>query len=197
MDAAVAEEQFHLVRQRVGHRHVAAMLPERFGALVGLVVQHDEIAAALELELQLPVVFVDVGLVERGIREEAHQPRHGRLDEVDAGRFQRLHEAAGEADRDAVPVPEFPAHAGDEAQRPRIGERFAVEVGEQGRGGLVVADVVAAVDVAVAGAVLQRNAPLPARAARRRARVRRRAAPADAQGTASARLQGSHWHQSS
>ena len=45
-------------------------------------------------------------------------------------------------------------------------------------------NVAAAIDVAVAGAVLQRDAPLPARRARRRARVRRRAARRVSHGTA-------------
>ena len=39
---------------------------------------------------------------------------------------------------------------------------LAVEIGEQRRGGFVVADEAAAIHIAVADAMLQRNAPLPA-----------------------------------
>ena len=72
-----------------------------------------------------------------------------------------------------VAVPGLAAAPGREAQRTRVGQRLAVEARQQLRGRFVVADEVAAVDVAVAHAVLQRNAPLPAGLARRGARVRR------------------------
>ncbi len=52
----------------------------------------------------------------------------------------------------------------------------AIEIGGQCGGSLVVSQVRARVDVAIAGAMLQWNAPLPARGARRRACVRRRGA---------------------
>jgi hypothetical protein len=55
----------------------------------------------------------------------------------------------------------------------RIRQRLAVQVRQQGRGGFVVADVPARIHVAVAGAVLQRNAPLPAGRARGGARIGR------------------------
>ena len=107
------------------------------------------------------------------VDQVVEQRRDRDLDQVDAGRFERLEESAREADGDAVAIPRLAAPAGREPQRPRIGQRLAVEPRQQLRGGLVVADEVAAVDVAVADAVLQRNAPLPARLARRGARVGR------------------------
>src|SRR5688500_19772499 len=48
-----------------------------------------------------------------------------------------LHETRGEAKGDAVPFPEERSAAGGETQGTRVGERLAVEIGEQGRGGLV------------------------------------------------------------
>src|SRR5690606_10662842 len=91
---------------------------------------------------------------------------------MDAGRLERLHETARQAERHAVLVPELLAVSGRETKESRLGERLAVQIREQRRGGLVVADELAAVHVAVADAMLQRNAPLPSGAARGRARVR-------------------------
>src|SRR3546814_10199400 len=59
-----------------------------------------------------------------------------------------------------------------EAQRPRIAHRGAVEPREQGRRRLVVGDVRARIDIAVAGAMLERDAPLPPRRLRGRSRQR-------------------------
>ena len=44
--------------------------------------------------------------------------------------------------------------------------RAAIEVGHERGRGLVVADVSARIHVAISGAMLQRNSPLPSRAAR-------------------------------
>ena len=136
-------------------------------------------------------------LVEAGRREVRQQVRDAHLHQVDAGGLQRLEEAAGQADRDDVPVPRLLAPPGLEAQRARLGQRRAVEVAQQDRGGLVLAHVLAGEHVAVADAVLQRDAPLPAGLARGRARVRRAAPAPSAQGTATARSHGSQCDQSS
>src|SRR5207248_4809906 len=68
--------------------------------------------------------------------------------------------------------PKLAAVAAGELEHARLGERFPVHIGEEGRRGLVIADEIARIDVAVADAVLERNAPLPARLARGRTRVR-------------------------
>ena len=62
------------------------------------------------------------------VGEQAQQSLDARLDQVDAGRLQWLHEAAGEPQGDDVPVPQLPAHAGGVAQRARIGERTTGEM---------------------------------------------------------------------
>jgi hypothetical protein len=136
-------------------------------------VEDQEVPYPVHLEVRMRVELVDVGLLEARVREERGQPRDRRLDQVDAGRLQRLHEARRQPQRDHVAVPGPAALAGDEAQHPRLGQRLAVEVGQQGRGGLVLADVRAAEHVAVADPVLQRDPPLPAGVARGRAGVGR------------------------
>ena len=55
--------------------------------------------------LHLPVVFVALDRVEALVGEQREQPRDAGLDQVDAGRFQRLDEAARQAERDDVAVP--------------------------------------------------------------------------------------------
>src|SRR5215467_1971095 len=81
---------------------------------------------------------------------------------MDTGGLERLHEAGGQPDRDAVPQPHPPAPPGYEAQRPRVGQRPAIEVAEQRVACFLVTEVRARIHVAVADAMLQRNAPLPA-----------------------------------
>src|SRR4051812_14377812 len=90
---------------------------------------------------------------------------------MDAGRFQRLHEPRSEPKRDDIVRPESLAAPAGEADRPRIGERLAIEVGKQDRGRLVVREELAAIDVAVAGAMLERNPPLPPGLSRHRLRI--------------------------
>ena len=48
--------------------------------------------------LRLLVVALAERRRDAAEREQLHQPRHGDLDQVDAGRFERLDEAAGQAD---------------------------------------------------------------------------------------------------
>ena len=64
------------------------------------------------------------------------------------------------------------------AQHTRLGERSTIDVPKQCSSGRVIADVAAAVNVAVAYPMLQRNTPLPAGGAGRRCRVRREIARA-------------------
>ena len=92
---------------------VRAVLPE-FGivALRGLVVEDDEVADVLEQSLHPPVVLVALDRVEALVGEQASGSADAALDEVDAGRFQRLDEAARKAERDDVAVPGELAPAG-------------------------------------------------------------------------------------
>ena len=125
----------------------------------------------LDLVVGLPVVFVDVRLADAVPRKHLHEPHDAALDQVDAGRFQRLDEAARKADGNAVAVPGLAALARPELDDARLGEHLAFDVGQQALFGRVVGEVAAAVHHAVADAMLQRDAPLPAGIARDRARV--------------------------
>src|SRR3954471_18968466 len=93
---------------------------------------------------------------------------------MDAGGLERLNEPRAQAESDAVAVPELDATARHETDEARFGQRLAVlGHAEQVLPRFLVADVLARVDVAGADTVLQRNAPVPARAARDRGGVRR------------------------
>src|SRR5690606_2295824 len=102
------------------------------------------------------------GTVEIAARKMREQTGDTVLDQMDARRFEGFEEARGKAQRDDIAAPGPAAHSRPETQRPRFGERPAFDVGEQHRGRLVLADEVAAKDVAVSRAVLERDAPLPA-----------------------------------
>ena len=132
----------------------------------------DEVADALELRRRLRVVARAERFEFAAEREHLDQPRHADLDEVDAGALERLEESAGEAQRDDVLVPGLAAPPGDVADQPRLEQRRTLEIREQFGARGLLGDVRAAIHQAVADAVLQRNAPLPAGAARHGARVR-------------------------
>ena len=69
---------------------------------------------------RLAIEFVDRRLVGRSVGEQPHEPDRGRLDEMDAGRFQRLEEAGGKAERDAIAVPHLAPLAAREAKPVRV-----------------------------------------------------------------------------
>src|SRR6187431_2399733 len=172
-EAAVAAVQVDLVLQRGRHFHRAAVLPERrVVALRGLVVQDDKVTRALVLDTRLRVDLVDVGLIEVGTREQRHQPRDRRLDQVDVGGLDRLEEPGRQTQGDAVAVPYALASARHEGDVPRFVQRLAVQISHQDRNGVLLAHEATGVDVAIADAMLQRDAPLPAGAVRRGARQR-------------------------
>jgi hypothetical protein len=95
----------------------------------------------------------------------------GDLDQIDAGRFERFEEAAGEPQRNAIALPRPGPAAGLEAQQARLVERGRVEVREELGRGVFFADELAREHIAVAGPVLERDAPLPAGGSDGRARV--------------------------
>jgi len=133
-DAPGAAKDVDLVRQAVRRFERPAIVPEvGVVALRRAIMQHQEVAdidVFLHREL---VVTVDLHLVEAARRKPGHQSRDAGLDQVDAGGFKRLEESAGKADRDHVLYPGFPAMAGEETERARVGQRLSIEVREQGR----------------------------------------------------------------
>ena len=164
--------QFHFVRQRVRNGHLRAMLPElRILTLIKFVVQDDEVADAFVLKAALPVVLLNVHRVEALIREVVDESGNLRLHQMNGSRLQGFHETAGQTDRHHIAVPALLAQSRYELEAPWLGQRLAVQIGQQGRGRFVVADKLTAVDVAIANAVLQGNTPLPAGPVRRGAGV--------------------------
>src|SRR3954454_20347071 len=69
-NAAVRAPQVDLAPERRRQLHGPAIFPERAGTLVRPIMEHDEIADALPLEIALAVEFVDRRLVRRGVREQ-------------------------------------------------------------------------------------------------------------------------------
>src|SRR3954454_2514778 len=91
---------------------------------------------------------------------------------MDARRFQRLEESGGEPQRNDVLYPRLAAVTGLEPKRPRVGQRQPIKIGEQRGSCLIVGNVGTRIDIAIANPVLEGDAPLPARRARRRSRKR-------------------------
>src|SRR3546814_6029359 len=81
---------------------------------------------------------------------------------MDRVRFQLLHEAARQADGDAIAIPLPPPYPGGEAQEIGLGQRVALDIAEQPIERRVALQIAAAIDEPIAGAVLERDAPLPA-----------------------------------
>lgn len=167
-DEPLGAEQLDLRRERVGNRHRCPVAPIGGVAAFGrLEMQDDEVADTLPLEVALPVELGGDGGVGSARWQHLEQPRYAGLHQMDARRSERLHEAAGQAKRDDIAVPHPAPLAADEAQPVRFRLRGSVEIGKQGRDGLVVRYMVRRIDITIADPVLQRDTPLPTRVARR------------------------------
>src|SRR3546814_8234270 len=83
------------------------------GALVGVIVEDDEVADAFVIEANPAVIGVDIGGVEIAVREMCQQPGDAVLDQVDAGRFDRFEEARGESQRDDIAAPRSEEHTSE------------------------------------------------------------------------------------
>ena len=155
-------EQAHAIGQSIRNIEIPAVTPERCVLPVRqFVMQNDEVPDVLDLELAVLVVLIDIRLLDSFVREQLHQPNHALLNQVDAGGLQRFDEAAGQTQRDDVPVPVLQAPAGYEFQQARFPQVSPDDVLQQMIPGLVFAHVLAAENQAVAHAMLQWNAPLP------------------------------------
>ena len=124
-----------VLAQGVWDRHVRAVAPQlAVAAPIEVVVQDQEIAHALQLAIGNAVVIIAHGRIEIPVRKHGEQPQDAGLDEMQAGRFQRFEESAREADGHDVAVPAQFAAPGHESQRAWLGQRLAVEIGQQRRG---------------------------------------------------------------
>ena len=80
---------------------------------------------------------------------------------MNRSRFERLDETTGQADRHHIAIPASAAHAGDKLDLARVGQGLAIQISKQRRCGLIFADEFAGEHMAIANAMLQRDAPLP------------------------------------
>ena len=115
---------------------------------------------------------------------------------MDAGRFQRLEEARGKAERYAVAIPHLAPLSAREAQTVRVSQLLSVKVREEQLLSGIVVDVLARIDEAIAGAMLESECATATRARARWPSVRNQRI-GRAHGTAIARSHGSQWLQSS
>ena len=135
--------------------------------------QDDEVAHFLVNLRHAPVVVPDQHLVEIGVREQFEQHFRAFLDQIDAGRLDRLQKAGCEADRNAVLDPEISPPADAHAQQPRLRlVRVLLRVQREFARGGVIGNEAAGINVARTHAMAQRNAPDPAGAERGGPRVR-------------------------
>src|SRR3546814_7226557 len=97
--------------------------------------------------------------------------------------------AARQADGDAIAIPLPPPYPGGEAQEIGLGQRVALDIAEQPIERRVALQIAAAIDEPIAGAVLERDAPLPACVMRHHPRIGGRRSNVDRKST---RLNSSH-----
>jgi hypothetical protein len=100
------------------------MLPHRFRpAGRTVIVQNQEVAYRLDVRGENTVELFDgFGVTVTG-RKERQKFGNATLDQMNAGRFQRLEEAARQADGDHVLVPGLAPPSGEKADQPRFGQR--------------------------------------------------------------------------
>ena len=162
-DLAIQAEQVRLFGQGFGYGHVAAIIPERAViAAGGIIVQDQKIADAGIFFAGQAVECIFLRLCDTIEREQRDELVYTRIDQVDRRRFQWFHKTCGKAQSDDVFIPElFPASR-REPQIVGIGPGLASDVPQQNRQGLVIRHKLAAIDMAIAVAMLQRHLPLPA-----------------------------------
>ncbi|PAV67798.1 hypothetical protein WR25_02668 [Diploscapter pachys] len=162
-EATLFTEQGNFCLQCVRNVHAAHVAPKSgVAALRQVIVQDDEIAHADIGGVHHAIIGVALNRGDRPTREQGHQLGDALLDQVDAGRFERLQKAAGKPQRDHVLLPLAGAAAGGEAQQAGRIEGRAVEVCEQEPLRLAIVGEAAGVDIAVSGAMLEGDPPLPA-----------------------------------
>src|SRR3546814_6981403 len=126
------------------------MTPERAVAAIGdLVVEDEEIADLDHILHLLLVILGDVAFAHPSPRQHTDETQHRPLDQVDRGRFQRLHETRRQADGDAVAIPLVPPRARGEAQDIGLGQRLALDIAEHPVERRVLVQIAAAIDDAV------------------------------------------------
>ena len=91
--AARLTEKLDPMMQRFRDLHGAELVPEGFAdAAIRMVMEDDEVAEPLHFERRARIVALARELADFPSGQQLQQPVHRRLNEVDAGRFQRLDE---------------------------------------------------------------------------------------------------------
>ena len=108
------------------------MIPQWFAVPpVGDVVQDQKIADAFVEGIGDSIEFARQAFVDAAGFRRGQQPQHvldSLLDEEQAGRLQRLEEAACEADADAVALPRFGTPAGSKTQKPGLVQSSPIQL---------------------------------------------------------------------
>src|SRR5260221_7363470 len=150
-------EELDLLGQGLRDRHLGNSAPKVAVLPIGrLIVKNDEIA---DLQHILPLLIIDlddVALTDSRHWKHPDQPEHGALDQMNAGRFQRLHKAARQADRDAVADPLPWPHSRLETKEIGFRAWRTLDVAEQALQRRVVFEVRAAINDTIPRPVLQR-----------------------------------------
>src|SRR5258708_16303007 len=135
--------------------------------------QHEKIGDALILHIVEAVEFIYERWVcnRCGLWHEIDEIGDGGLDQIDAGGFKRLEKTAGKPDRHAIATPGLFASARRKPQQTRLrlrsgarsgaARRARAQCGHEFISGVVLIDEATREDLAVAGAMLQRNPPHP------------------------------------
>ena len=124
--------------------------------------QDQEIADAIGFRIGDAVEFGNRRGIEIAVRKQADELGDIGLNEVNRSRFKRFEKAAGQANRDDIAVPVLFAAASAKAHEAWIAQRCAIEArGQEGRCCVILHEL-AGIDITIADAVLQRDAPLPA-----------------------------------
>src|SRR6185437_7068318 len=156
-------EQVPLIGQRFRQVYRAAIAPERrILPLRGGVMQNEKIAHALVFEGGQAIVFGADDRIEIAVGKVREQSGEACLNEMNAGRLERLEEAGRQSERQTVADPYPIAAPRLEAQEPGSRALRAFEARGKSRAGLVVGKMRARINVAVANSMLQRDPPLPA-----------------------------------
>lgn len=93
---AICPEMVDLELQRVGNIHRRAIAPQlAVVALRQLIVQHNKIADAFKFCGRDMIIFVDNKRPEILVGKQRQQLRYARLNQMQAGRFERFHMFVG------------------------------------------------------------------------------------------------------
>ena len=123
----------------IGNLHRCTVSPERGISSIGhVVVKNNEVPNVVHFKLHLLIEFVNVGRSNTVMREHLQQPDHASLDQMNTGRFKRLHKTTREPHSHAVLLPVSSTGSGLEADHARIGDVFPLNVAQQLLGRLIL-----------------------------------------------------------